>query len=331
MLRPGFRRATAWAGLLVSALAVIWLVRTYDWRGSIDAFRNAHWAWLALAPALLFPNFALRAARWRTLFPPGMTPRLTSAFSAMMAGYLFNTLLPARAGELVRAHMLGRREQLPRSTALGTVVVERTLDLLVLLALLAFVLLSQSLPGWASYAGKVVALLALVALVVVLALGLVGERIIDVILLRLAFFPARLVQRLGVSGKAFVAGVSAVLRASHLLSFLALTAVIWTLELLLVCVLAIAFGIDLGAVDLLFVMLAIALGTMVPASPGYVGTFEFFGVSALALLGIEGSAALGFVVTLHAVLLLGASLVGAAAVAVHGWPTLPRNPEPETS
>lgn len=328
MLRRVFRGVAAWTGLLVSAVAVAWLVRTYEWQSTLQAFAKADWRWLTLAPALLLPNFALRAVRWRTLFPPDLHPRLASVFTAMMAGYLFNSLLPAHAGELVRVHMIGRREQLPRSAALGTVVVERTLDLLVLLALLAFVLLNQPLPGWAAHAGKIVAALSFVALAGILALGLLGERMIALGLPWLRFLPVRVVQRLDISGQAFVSGVSAVLRASHLLRFLALTAAIWALELLLVQVLSLAFGLALDTTSLLFVLLAIALGTMVPASPGYLGTFEFFGVSALALLGITGSAALGFVVTLHGVLLLGSCLIGAVCLAWHGWPSLPADADP---
>lgn len=328
MLKRLFRGGIAWSGLAVSVAAVVWLVRTYDWHGTLETVWGADWAWLAVAPALLLPNFALRAMRWRALFPEGMQPRLVGAFAATMVGYLFNNLLPARAGELVRIHMIGKREQLPRSAALGTVVVERTLDLLVLLALLAFVLFSQSLPGWAAHAGKMVAALALAALGCIVLLGLLGEWAIGFAVHLLGFLPPRITQRLDVSGRAFISGVSAVLRASHLVYFFALSAATWALELLLVYTLAQAFGLNLGYINLLFVMLAIALGTMVPASPGYIGTFEFFGVSALSLLGITGSTALGFVVTLHAILLLGSSLVGTACVIWYGWPRLPSETDP---
>ena len=81
-----------------------------------------------------------------------------------------------------------------------------------------------------------------------------------------------------------------------------------------------AFTIDTGPADLLFIMLMILFGNMVPSSPGYIGTFEFFGLNALAVLGITGGGALGFVVVLHATLLLGSSLLGIGCLAWQGWP-----------
>jgi uncharacterized protein (TIRG00374 family) len=324
-------RVSAWFGLAVSAGAIAWLVRSYDWAGLVEAFRAADWRWLLAAPLLLVPNWLLRAARWRGLFPAEFKPRLSSAFIATMTGYLFNNLLPARAGELMRVHWIGRRDRLPRSTALGTVVVERTLDLLVLLALLALVLFSHPLPSWATHAGKVVALAAAAGLAVLVLLGLAGERMVGLTLPWLGFLPAALVRRLDVSGRAFLGGVSPILRAASLLGFAGLTAMIWLLELAMVQLLAYSFALPLTPGGTLFVMLAMALGTMVPASPGYIGTFEFFGLSALALLGISGSAALGFVVALHAVLLLGTSAAGAACTAYYGWPRIPADGEGATA
>lgn len=313
------RKAVTWIGLLISLVAVVWLVRAYEWSSVWPALLDARWGWLVVSPVLLLSNFAVRTARWRRLFPLDFRPPFASTFTAMMAGYLFNNILPARAGELVRVHMIGKRAQLPRSTALGTVVLERTLDLVVLLALLVFVMIIQPLPGWAAYASKVVTALAFVALAAILTLAFLGERIIALVLPWLGFLSSQLTQRLDISARAFVGGISALLHVSHLAYFLAVTAVAWVLELLLVYMLAQAFRIDLGLVNLLFVMLVIALGAMVPSSPGYIGTFEVFGTSALALLGISGGAALGFVLTLHMVVLLGSSLTGLVCVAWAGY------------
>lgn len=264
--------------------------------------------------------FALRASRWQALFSDSLRPKFLPSFLALMLGYLFNNLLPARAGELVRVHVIGRRGQIPRSAALGTVVVERTLELLVMLALLSFVLIKQPLPGWTEDAGKVVVALALGAIIGLVCLGLLGEKIIESLVRRLVFLPVLITRRLVTSGKTFIGGVSAVLNAQHVAGFLTFTAFIWLLEISVAWAISSAFNLQLSPLHLLFVLIAIAIGTMVPASPGYVGTFEFFGLSALALIGVSGSGALGFVVVLHAVLLLGSSMVGAACLAYMGWP-----------
>lgn len=311
-----------WLGLAVSALAAWWLVRSQDWQGVGQALARADWRWLALTPVILLPNWALRGLRWRFLFPPGARPRFLGVYCATMAGYLFNNLLPAHAGELVRAHLLGRRERIARSAAFATVVVEKTLDLMVLLALLAIILSTRELPGWTAYAAKIVAAVAFVAFCGVLVLGIVGERVIGWVTRGLGFLPAGVTARIGGSGQAFASGLAAMRRGDRVLPFLLLTVGIWLLEVALAESLARAVGIDIGPGDMLFVLLAIALGTMVPASPGYVGTFEFFGLAALSLIGIAESTALGFVILLHVVLLASASAMGAVCVAVLGWPRL---------
>lgn len=325
MTNPAWKRFGSWAGLFISAVAVLWLVVRYDWGSVDDSLKSARWVYFSPIPFVMAAIFGMRALRWQALFQDEHRPRFSGAFLSLAVGYLFNNLLPARAGELVRIHVIGRRERLPRSTALGTVVVERTLDLLVLLALLAFVLLAQPLPDWAFHAGRVVALLALGALVVFLFLGWQGERVVGLFVSRLTFLPQFILHRLEISGRAFVRSIAEVLQVSHFIRFSVFSCLIWVLELSVLWFIALAFSLPLGPVNLLFVMLVIALGTMVPASPGYVGTFEIFGLNALSMIGISGGGALGFVVTLHVTLLLGSSLIGAVSLGIMGWPRL----EPE--
>lgn len=86
--------------------------------------------------ALIALSHLLRAWRWQLLFPPETaTPRLWPCFSSLMAGYLAN-LIPPRAGEIIRAALLARMEKVPAETSLGTVVLERIVDLLFLFVLL---------------------------------------------------------------------------------------------------------------------------------------------------------------------------------------------------
>jgi uncharacterized membrane protein YbhN (UPF0104 family) len=90
--------------------------------------------------------------------------------------------------------------------------------------------------------------------------------------------------------------------------------IIWLLEVTVVFLMAQAFGLPIGLADSLFVMLIIAIGMAVPSAPGFVGTFEFFGITALELLGVAGGAALGFLIALHAVTFFSSSLIGALSL-----------------
>jgi uncharacterized protein (TIRG00374 family) len=306
-------------GFAISAAAVLWLAQTYDWSRALAAIAGADRTWLTLCAALVFANFVLSTLRWAAIFPEEMRPRFRTAFRAMMAGYLFNNVLPAHAGDLVRVHLLGRGDKLPRSAALGTVLLERSLDLLVLLTLFAGVLLVKPLPSWATYAGGVVAALAAITLMIIVLLGAFGEHLIATGLRWFRFLPEPLLRRASVSGGNFVRSLSMVLRLAYMLRFVGFSIIIWTVALGIVYAIGRAFGFGLSPTSALFVMLAIMLGTLVPASPGYIGTFEFFGLSALALIGISGSEALAFVITLHTLLFVGSTLVGIVCVAGGGW------------
>lgn len=288
---------------------------SYNWLDVGKVLESAHWWSLWPIPFILILNFGLRAFRWQWLFPVEFRPRYAGAFVALMSGYLFNNILPARAGEFVRMHIVGRREQLPRSTALGTLVTERTMDLMVLLALLVTVLYGQSLPAWAGYAAKVISLISMVAFVILIVLGWKGSKGLDILISRIPLVTPSVKSRIQVSGKAFIDGVSAVFHLRHFALFVLVTAAIWLLEIAVVWCVSEAFALPLGFLQVLFVMLITALGTMVPASPGYVGTFEFFGLQGLKLIGVTGGNALGFVVVLHTVLFLGSSIVGAVCFA----------------
>jgi hypothetical protein len=105
-------------------------------------------------------------------------------------------------------------------------------------------------------------------------------------------------------------GIAGMFRPMRAVGFLALTALIWIIEVSIVYLVAVSLEVSLPIGNSLFVLLVLAIGSMVPSSPGFVGTYEFFGVSALALVGIQGGLALAFIVLLHLITLFGSTLIG---------------------
>jgi uncharacterized membrane protein YbhN (UPF0104 family) len=200
------------------------------------------------------------------------------------------------------------------------VVVEKAADLLIAIGLLSFLLAVYPVPDWTRKAGVAVAIIAFATTSFIFILGIGGNRIASMLLDWLGFLPSGLKVRLETAMQQFILGLSGLASLSRTTYFLCFSAAIWFLELAIMYVVARAFAIDAGLADLLFIMLMILFGTMVPSSPGYIGTFEFFGLNALAVLGVFGGGALGFVVVLHAILLLGSSLIGIGCLARQGWP-----------
>lgn len=305
-------------GILISLILLVWVLRAFDLADVGCALQAANYLYLLPVAVLIVLNYAVRALRWGTLFGDTRVPGWSSLFVAMMIGYLANNVLPARAGELVRAYVLGQREGVAKSTVLATVVVERVADLVVALLLLAAALLFYPLPAWLGRAGLVVGVVGLAALAFLILVNVVGLQLVARVVRLLGFLPGTVLRRIEAVGSGFVAGVSGLRDRRRALQFLYCTTLIWMMELVTTFLMARAFHLPVTVGGSLFVMLVVGLGTMVPSSPGYVGTYEFFATSALALLGVAGGAALSFALVMHAVTFLGSSLLGVVSIALTG-------------
>lgn len=306
-------------GWLVSVGMLVWLLSTYDLYDLGASLQSAHYRYLWPIPLLVFTNFVLRSVRWRVLFVDEIGRPLRSFFRSLMIGYLFNNLMPARAGDLVRVYHLSKSEMLSNSKILATLFAERTGDLLALLGLLTIILLSYpALPLWIKRAGLFVGAGMVVTVSVIVFLRLYGEIGLAWILRVAAPLVGNKSVRLNEMGNNFLAGLGGLCRVRICALFLLLTGLLWGLELGVAFLIASAFSLDIAAGNLLFVMIGITVGTLVPSSPGYLGTFEFFGLSTLAMVGQTGGNALSFVIVLHAVTILGAGILG--VLCLGQWP-----------
>lgn len=175
-----------WVGLAISLGCIAWAFFALDWRQVGTALKQANWGWLLFAAVAVLLRIAARAARWRSLFVT-LRPGYLISLTALLVGQIFNYAAPAWAGDLARACLVGERAGQSKGRALGTVVVEKVLDLVLFLCFLAFLSLCLELPGWLELPARTLGLMALVGLAV-LALGLV-QRARAERLLKWAFRP----------------------------------------------------------------------------------------------------------------------------------------------
>jgi uncharacterized protein (TIRG00374 family) len=130
------KRAVTWGGVLLSALFVWLALRDVDFGQVKGALQEAsYWPLIPALLALLLAN-VLRALRWQALFAADSRPPLGPITSAMLIGLLFNSILPARAGEAARVVALWREAGTSRVESLATAAAERVYDVFVLLVLL---------------------------------------------------------------------------------------------------------------------------------------------------------------------------------------------------
>src|SRR6478752_862070 len=163
-------------GIAISLVAIVILLRSIDVAEVVAILRGASPAWIAVMVIATLVDIGARGARWQALLAPIATIAYRRVLGYTYIGYLANNVLPARLGELYRSHALGEGEGVSRTTVLGTVVVERVVDTVMVVAIAAVAVLVLSVRGAMSSA--VLLGLAFVALlVIVLGLGIAAHRL----------------------------------------------------------------------------------------------------------------------------------------------------------
>lgn len=298
-------------GLCISVVALYWLTRQFDLVQLAATFRQIDAFYLVPVPILIVLSFSIRAQRWRLLLEHQPPVRFWPSFSALMLGYLLNNLLPARAGDVARVLELGRTETVSRAKVMVTLVTERAIDLGATVVILAVVLLTYpALPAWLINASVAAAAFTFVGIAALTGAHFAGRRVlphITAILLKRLPLVALRIEQLAYSA---LDGLSGMFRPTRAAGFVLLTGLIWVIEVGILTMIAWSVDLQMSFGNALFVLLVLAIGSMVPASPGMIGTYEFFGVTALQLVGYTGQSGLAFVILLHIITLLGSSLLG---------------------
>lgn len=278
---------------------------------------GANYWWLLVMFACLIVSHLLRALRWRYLLEP-IKPGigLRNLFSGVMVGYMMNNVLP-RAGELVRPYTIGKLESIPKSAALGTIVVERLMDMfsfLMLVILLPVVYngpLLNTFP-WLQQAGTLTACISFGLLAVLVTLMLRRDWADVVIKAAERMLPEKIAQRLEDVAHSFLDGFLFLKRPGNFVVIVVLTVLVWGLYLLMTYVAFFAFGLQ-GDLDMraAVVVLAISsIGVAIP-TPGATGTYHFFTAETLKqLFHIDPNVSLSYATATHAVGFIGVTIIG---------------------
>ena len=302
-------------GILISLVCVYLALRGVDLGETARLLGGARLPWLCLAVVGVTSDLAFRALRWQRLIAPIRPVPLRRLSGYMLVGYLANNVLPARLGELVRSHYLGDREGISRSATLGTVIVERVVDTIVLVGIGAAAILVLNVRGVVVSAILVgVALAGL--LVVALAVALAAHRLPGAG--RIAAFLGRwprvkgTVRRLRDGLR--VAALPGTIAAAAVLSVAA-----WSCTVVAVLAVGQAIGIELTVGEGALLAAGMNLATAVPSGPGYLGTFEYAGQTIAIAFGLPAPSGLALALLTHAMTLVISSAGGVVALVRMGW------------
>jgi hypothetical protein len=296
-------------GVAVSVIAIAVLLTAVDLGRAADVLSEASPAWIAVMVVTVSLDLVARSARWRVLLAPIAKVPLRRVAGYTLIGYLANNALPARLGELVRVHVLGEREGLSRPTVLGTVVVERISDTALVVLLAAGAIGVLSVRGIVREAVVVGAAFAAV-LIVGLAVLVVAHRLPGAD--RAAGWLARWPVVTEV-GRRLREGLAIAGRPATIVGAVALGLAAWAASIGTFLAAGQAIGIELALSEAALLCTGVALATIVPSGPGYLGTFELTAVGIGATLGIGEDEAFALALLVHALILAVTSVGGAVA------------------
>ena len=309
-----------WLGIVISVVCLYWALNKIDFAGMWKVLQGAQYWWLIPGVAVYFVGLWVRSWRWHYLLRPLKKIPTRVMFPIVCIGYMGNNITPARAGEVLRAVVLKKREGVPVSASLATVIVERVFDGVVMLA---FVFLN--LPELArltgdsgiignlnirdpTLIGAVAFISALLVFLLAAMFPLVTERFVGFFIDR--FVPMRVREKTRGLVLRFLSGLESLRSPQEALMIFFTTVLIWLLETAKYWFVMHAFPFQVSFFALMLMNGIVNLMTTLPAAPGYVGTFDLPGIALLTAYGVSPEVAAGYTLVLHAALWLPVTLVG---------------------
>jgi uncharacterized protein (TIRG00374 family) len=320
------KRWQFWLGVAISLGFLYVALRGLHIQDVWGALEGANYWWLVPGVAVYFMGVWARAWRWHYLLRPVKSIPTRTMFPIVAIGYMGNNIYPARAGEVLRAVVLKRREGVAISASLATIIVERVFDGVVMLS---FVFLNlpelARLTTDSGFVGDIqtLALWGAGAFLGALALFLAAAMYPETAEQLVAWFTARAVpvrfrgQVLSLTNR-FLGGLESLRSPREALMVFLTSVVIWLFETGKYWFVMHAFPFRVSFFALMLMNGIVNLATTIPSAPGYVGTFDAPGIALLTAYSVDRAVAAGYTLVLHVALWVPITVLGAYYLAREG-------------
>ncbi len=285
-------------GLVISLIFLYLAIRKVDFAQLWGALKDADYFWVFPNMAVMMFSYWLRAYRWKFMVNPIKKLSMHRLFSATMIGFMANNVLPARLGEVVRAYSLGSKAGISRSASFATIVVERVFDGFSLLLILWITLLFSPFPDIVKKAGNLTLILNIVLLLFLIFLEAKTKPTLRFLEKILGFLPRPVFDKANEILLKFTTGLRVFRDLPNMIWIMFLSFLIWVIVGTSNYFIFLVFGLTPPFHASFILLVIVALGVMLPSSPGFVGTFQYACILALALFGISKSIAFSFSVVL---------------------------------
>jgi uncharacterized protein (TIRG00374 family) len=313
------KQKRTWIGLAFILFTFYFLFRNIDKDKLLDALAHFQVIWLIPALGIYMFGYVIRGFRWVVLLSPIKKCKFTSLFPTLVVGFMANNVLPARAGEFIRAHLNGTKEGISRSASFATIILERLFDGMTMIILLWASLSLGHLPiqestmpasiqhaiDWSPFVfGSAFLVLFAILIFKNLAIRVIGALI--------SLVPTKFHEPLEKLAHTFIDGLMILKSARESFLVLVLSLAAWACEFTSYYFFGVGMGIDhtLTLWSSALLMAIVNLGILIPNAPGGIGLFEFIGVALLLPFGIAKETAVGFMFLVHFLVLIPITLLG---------------------
>jgi glycosyltransferase 2 family protein len=315
-----------WVGLLVSVGFMYLALKGQNFPELWNTIQSASLSWLIPAVLVYFVDVWARSWRWHYLLRPVQALSTSEVFPIIAMGLMGNNVFPVRAGELLRAVVLKHRYEIPISTSLATILVERIFDGVVMLSFIIFNLsVLGSMSSASGFVGGIRSLalwgsIAFLGALAVFLMAAIFQKKAELLSIRIINVLLPYKWRAGATSivRRFMIGLESLRSPKDTLMVFLSSCVIWLLETLTFWFVMRAFPIEVGFFALMLMNGIVNLSASLPSAPGYIGTFDAPGIALLGAFGIAPALAAGYTLVLHAALWLPITLAGGYFFAKEG-------------
>ena len=335
--------------IIISIIGFYFAFKNVPLNELLTYLSSINYFWLFPSAFVVFISFALRAFRWMLILEPACKISFWKAFHPMMIGFMLNCILPGRVGEMARPVILQKKENVPFSTGLATVVAERIFDSSILIILFGAILASIDIDPQLSISfgeynlnretlitiGENVFKLMIILIAAIILFSFSSTRqcikwTINKIPTLFSLTSVSLknkIQKFCAFLICFVnnlsTGFSFIKYPAKICICIGLSFFIWGLSALSFYIMSFGCpGIRLSYLELFAVMIIICFFIVIPSVPGFWGIWEAGGVFALSLFSIPVKEAAGFILTNHAIQIFLIIIIGVISAMLTGVNTL---------
>ncbi|MBU1628333.1 flippase-like domain-containing protein [bacterium] len=308
-----------WVGILISAIFIFWFIQGLDFAEVWNALKKANYIYIIPVLISLYVQFALRTERWRFLLMPIKKIGHYSCFVAVIIAFMATNILPMRAGEFVRAFVIGRREDISITSSFATIVVERILDMFTIILMLGLLLvffpfnkyppipmdqLSKPMqevvqlcsPDRLRAFGFLPLLAAIISIGILFLMMLYKEKALYIMSKILKPLPSRLSEKMLSLLDSFSKGLESLKNGKHLLIIAFYSCLMWFVIGIGPWLLYYSFDINLPWYSGFLIIVIVAFGVTLPQAPGFIGVFQFTCAAAMILVGVPENDAKTFAI-----------------------------------